>query len=52
MKKGIILEANDVKKIIAEHFNVDESKVIKSQYSWTVVTDDEETEKLQKMYRM
>ena len=45
MKKGIILEANDLKKIIAEHFNVDESNVIKSQYSWTVVTDDEETEK-------
>ena len=45
MKKGIIIDANDVKKIIAEHFNVDESKVIKSQHSWTVVTDDEETEK-------
>ena len=34
MKKGIIIDANDLKKIIAEHFNVDESKVIKSQYSW------------------
>ena len=45
MKKGIILEANDLKKIIADHFNVDESKVSKSQYSWAVVTDDEETEK-------
>ena len=45
MKKGIILEANDLKKIIAKYFNVDESKVIKSQYSWTVVTNDEETEK-------
>lgn len=44
MKKGIILEANDLKKIIAEHFNVDESKVIKSQYSWTVVTDDKDTD--------
>ena len=44
MKKGIIIDANDVKKIISEHFNVDESKVIKSQYSWTVVTDDEDTE--------
>ena len=43
MKKGIIIDANDVKKIIAEHFNVDESNVIKSQYSWTVVTDDEDT---------
>lgn len=42
MKKGIILEANDIKKIIAERFNVDESKVIKSQYSWAVVTDDED----------
>lgn len=45
MKKGIILEQNDLKKIIAEHFHVDESKVIKSQYSWTVVTEnDEETD--------
>lgn len=44
MKKGIIIDANDVKKIIAEHFHVDESKVIKSQYSWTVVTDDEDTD--------
>ena len=45
MKKGIILEANDLKKIIAEHFGVDESKVIKRQYSWTVVTEnDEETD--------
>lgn len=40
MKKGIILEANDLKKIIAEHFNVDESCVIKSQYTWTVVTGE------------
>ena len=39
MKKGIIIDANDLKKIIAEHFNVDESKVIKSQYSWMVVTE-------------
>ena len=44
MKKGIILEANDLKKIIAKYFNVDESKVIKSQYSWTVVTDNEDDE--------
>lgn len=44
MKKGIIIDANDLKKIIAKYFNVDESKVIKSQYSWTVVTDDEDTD--------
>ena len=44
MKKGIIIDANDLKKIIAKYFNVYESKVIKSQYSWTVVTDDEDDE--------
>ena len=36
MKKALIIEANDVKKIIAEHFGVKESDVIKSQYSYTV----------------
>ena len=40
MKSGLILENNDVKKIIAEHFNCDESCVIKSQYTWTVVTGE------------
>ena len=45
MKKGIILEANDLKKIIAEHFNVDESKVIKSQYSLTVFTESSDKNK-------
>ena len=45
MKKGIIIDANDVKKIIAEHFNVDESCVIKSQYTWTVVTGETDSKK-------
>ena len=45
MKKAIVLDTNDIKSIIAKHFGVDESNVIKSQYSWAVVTDDEETEK-------
>lgn len=40
MKSGIILDANDVKKIIAEKYGVDESRVIKSQYSWIVATDE------------
>ena len=44
MKKAIVLDTNDIKSIIAKHFGVDESKVIKSQYSWTVVTDDEDTD--------
>lgn len=46
MKKGIILESDDIKKIIAEHFKVEEKDVIKSQYTYTVVThNSQETEK-------
>ena len=41
MKNGLILDANDVKQIIAEHFHVPEANVIKSQYSYTVITEDE-----------
>lgn len=44
MKNGIILDANDVKKILAEHFNVDESQIIKSQYSWVISMVEEITE--------
>lgn len=40
MKKGIVIDANDVKKILAEYFNVPESNVIKSQYSYTIVTEE------------
>ena len=45
MKNGLILENNDVKKIIAEHFNVDESCVIKSKYTWTVVNGETDSKK-------
>ena len=41
MKNGLILDANDVKKIIADHFHVPEANVLKSQYSYTVITDNE-----------
>ena len=37
MQAGIILDAEDVKKIIAEYFGVDPKNVIKSQYSYTVI---------------
>lgn len=36
MTSGIILDADDIKKLIAEKFNVDEKDIIKSQYSWIV----------------
>lgn len=46
MKQAVVLETEDVKKIIAEHFKVEEKDVIKSQYTYTVVThNSQETEK-------
>lgn len=44
MKKGLILDNEDIKKLIAEKFGVPESNVIKSQYSYTVITDKGEQE--------
>ena len=40
MQKGIILDAEDVKNIIAKYFGVDPKNVIKSQYSYTVIGTD------------
>ena len=42
MRKAIVVDANDIKKIIAEHFGVPEADIIKSQYSYTVMLDEEE----------
>lgn len=43
MKKAIVVEANDIKQILAEKYGVPEDHVIKSQYSYTVILSDEET---------
>lgn len=43
MKKAIVVDSNDIKKILAEHFNVSEENIIKSQYSYTVITDTTDT---------
>lgn len=43
MKKAIVLDANDIKKILAEKFNVSEKDVIKSQYSFTVTISEEKS---------
>lgn len=42
MKKAIIIEPNDIKKMIAEKFGVDEKRIIKNQYTYTVEIEDEE----------
>ena len=41
MRKGIVIDAEDIKKMLAEKFGVTPDKVIKSQYTYTVITDDE-----------
>ena len=43
MKNAVILDVNDIKAIIAKHFNVPESSIIKSQYSY-IVTDGGEAD--------
>ena len=45
MKDGKVLDANDVKQILAKHFHVPPENVIKSQYSWTVIMGPESGEK-------
>ena len=43
MKPAIVLDQNDVKKLIAEKYDVPETSIIKSQYSYIVVKEEQET---------
>jgi len=45
MKKAIVVDANDIKKILAEKYGVPESDVIKSQYSYTIILPYEKEDK-------
>ena len=40
MKQSVTLDTKDIKKILAEKFNVSENNVIKSQYTYTVIIDE------------
>lgn len=42
MRKAVVLDAGDVKEILAKYFGVKAENVIKSQYSYTVITDDDD----------
>lgn len=44
MGNGIILDSDDIRKIIAEKYHIDEKNVLKIQYSWVVRLHGEETE--------
>lgn len=41
VKKALVIDANDIKKMLAEKYDVPESQIIKSQYSYTVVLEEE-----------
>lgn len=40
MKKAVHYDAEDIKKILAERHGVDPKNVIRNQYSYTVVLDE------------
>lgn len=42
MKRAIVIDANDIKKILAEKYGVDEKDIIKSQYSFIVALKGDE----------
>ena len=44
MKKSIYLDANDIKEILAEKFKVPETNIVKAQYSYTVILDNDNSE--------
>ena len=39
MNYGLVLDSSDIKKILAEYFNVEEDKIVKTKYSYIVVQD-------------
>ena len=39
MKQAIVVDANDVKQILADYFKVGVDSVIKSQYSYTIIIE-------------
>ena len=42
MKKAIVLDQDDIKALIAERYDVPEKNVIRSQYSYTVILENDE----------
>lgn len=40
MQRGIVLSQADIKKIIAEHFNVPEDRIVSTKYSFVVLEDE------------
>lgn len=45
MKQAVVIDANEVREILAEKFGVPVENVIKSQYSFTVILNSKEESK-------
>lgn len=44
MQSGIVVSQSDIKSILAKYFNVPESNVIQSKYSYVIVGSDKKIE--------
>ena len=44
MRQAVVIDANEVREILAEKFGVPVENVIKSQYSFTVILEKKEEE--------
>lgn len=44
MKNGIILDSKDIIKLIAKEYDVDEKDIVKSQYSYFVPQEGDDTD--------
>lgn len=44
MKQAVVIDANEVREILAEKFGVPVESVIKSQYSYTVILPQKDTD--------
>lgn len=47
MKKAVHYDADDIKEILAKRHNVDPKNVIRNQYSYTVVLEEDANEEVE-----
>ena len=45
MKNAVVIDANEIREMLAEKFGVPVENVIKSQYSYTVILPDKDSAK-------
>jgi len=46
MKQAVVIDANEVREILAEKFGVPVESVIKSQYSYTVILPQKDADEV------